>query len=151
MVLILMILIYLYKKTLLEHLLVEFKVSNLVHVEYLMKILSQTLMQQILIHQLLKRKAVISMENSQEHHTQIVNNTIKLPISGPSYGYIIVPMEFVQPSEFRNSNEACTGFLIPMLTLGSIIIPDENGFDVKYIIYRTFNKTSGSVDVWFCD
>lgn len=83
--------------------------------------------------------------------TQIINNTIKLPISGPSYGYIIVPMEFVQPSEFRNSNEACTGFLIPMLTLGSIIIPDENGFDVKYIIYRTFNKTSGSVDVWFCD
>lgn len=83
--------------------------------------------------------------------TQIVNNTIKLPISSPSYGYVIIPMEFVQPSEFRNSNEGCVGFLIPMLTLGTIIIPDENGFEVKYIIYRTFNRTSGLLDIWFCD
>jgi len=83
--------------------------------------------------------------------TQIINNSIKLPISGPSYGYVLVPMEFVQPSEFRNSNEGCVGLIIPMMTIGSIIILDENGFDIKYIIYRTYNKTSGSLDVWFCD
>ena len=81
----------------------------------------------------------------------IVNNSVNFTSGVNSYAYIIIPMDFQQPSEFRNSDEGCKGFTIPVLTLGTVTIPDANDFDVKYIIYRTFNRTNGSLDMWFCD
>ena len=78
-----------------------------------------------------------------------VDTYVTLP-TGDGYGYILIPTTFIQPSEFRDSNSGCTGFLIPTLELGEINITDSNGFPVTYNIYRTFNAFTGNIDAWMC-
>jgi len=81
--------------------------------------------------------------------SSVVDTYVTLPI-GAGYGYILIPTTFIQPSEFRDSNSGCTGFLIPTLELGEINITDSNGFPVTYNIYRTFNSFAGDIDAWMC-
>ena len=70
------------------------------------------------------------------------------------YGYILIPKEMAQPTLFRNSNEGCAGFAIPMIDMGEIIL-DNNGSNGAnqniYIVYRTYVSTHANVDVWLCD
>lgn len=80
-----------------------------------------------------------------------INFSFNIPSLINGYIYILIPITFKQPTEFRNSNEGCKGFIIPMLSLGTIIIPDVNGFNVEYNVYRSFNKTASALDVWLCD
>ena len=67
-----------------------------------------------------------------------------------AYGYILIPEDFVQPTEFKNSISGCLGFTVPYLQLNNVVIPDANGYDVTYCVYRTYNKTQGYLDVWMC-
>ena len=53
--------------------------------------------------------------------TQIVNSHIELS-EGNGYGFIIIPASMNQPSMFRNSEDGCNGFAIPMIDQGSIDI-----------------------------
>jgi hypothetical protein len=78
------------------------------------------------------------------------NMFINLPL-GVGYGYILISDNLNQPVLFRNSNEGCAGFIIPMVSLGTTNITDINGNSVIYNIYRTFVSTKASVDVWLCD
>lgn len=78
------------------------------------------------------------------------NMYVNLPL-GVGYGYILISNNVNQPVMFRNSNEGCAGFVIPMVNLGTTIIIDTNGNSVIYNIYRTFVSTRASVDVWLCD
>ena len=83
-------------------------------------------------------------------NTNSVIDTYKTLPTGEGYGYILIPTTFIQPSEFRDSNNGCNGFLIPTVELGEINITDSNGFPVTYNIYRTFNTFAGDIDVWMC-
>jgi hypothetical protein len=78
------------------------------------------------------------------------NIYVNLP-HGVGYGYILISDKISQPTLFRNSNESCAGFVIPMINLGTTTIIDNNDNSVIYNIYRTFVATSASVDVWLCD
>ncbi len=78
------------------------------------------------------------------------NIYINLP-EGLGYGYILISKNISQPTMFRNSNESCAGFIIPMVNLGTTTINDINGNSVIYNIYRTFVATKADVDVWLCD
>jgi hypothetical protein len=82
--------------------------------------------------------------------TNGINLSITLPL-GVGYGYILIPSNLRQPTLFRNSNEGCAGFIIPMNNLGTTIINDLNGNNVIYNIYRTFVSTRANVDIWLCD
>jgi hypothetical protein len=78
------------------------------------------------------------------------NIYLNLPL-GTGYGYILISKNINQPTLFRNSNEGCSGFVIPMVNLGTTNIIDANGHNVIYNIYRTFVSTRSNVDVWLCD
>jgi len=78
------------------------------------------------------------------------NIYINLP-EGLGYGYILISKNISQPTDFRNSNESCAGFIIPMVNLGTTTIKDTNDNSVIYNIYRTFVATKADVDVWLCD
>jgi hypothetical protein len=86
---------------------------------------------------------------------QIVSSHLVLPdVSG--YGYILIPETMNQPSLFRNSNEGCVGFVIPMIHQGDItIINDINStndnLEIIYKVYRTYVSTHAEVDVWLCN
>jgi hypothetical protein len=80
-----------------------------------------------------------------------VNTSIVLSAITQTYGYILVPETFQQPTQFRNSKNSCDGFVIPVITQGTITIPNINGTNINYIIYRTYNKTSSKLDVWMCE
>ena len=69
---------------------------------------------------------------------------------GPGYGFILIPQEMQQPSLFRNSNEGCVGFAIPMIDMGEITLT-EGGEETIYKIYRTYVSTYADIDVWLCD
>jgi hypothetical protein len=71
---------------------------------------------------------------------------IKAP-SGAGYIYILLPVEANQPTEFRNSEIGCEGFLLPFLNQGSLIVPNGD----TYLVYRSVYQTLSSVDIWFCD
>ncbi|UCH08819.1 MAG: hypothetical protein JSV55_07630, partial [Deltaproteobacteria bacterium] len=57
------------------------------------------------------------------------------PVEG--YGFFLIPTNFDQPTDFRNSDEGCDNFNIPYTTLGTITIDDANGFPITYYVYRT--------------
>ena len=69
---------------------------------------------------------------------------------GNGYGYILIPQSMQQPSLFRNSNEGCVGFAIPMIDMGDISLTIDNE-ETIYKIYRTFVSTHSNIDVWLCD
>ena len=75
----------------------------------------------------------------------VVNTYLSLPsVSG--YGYILIPSYFPQPTGFRDSTSGCSGFIIPMVNQSDITINN-----ITYKVYRTFNTTSASIDVWMCN
>lgn len=86
---------------------------------------------------------------------QIVSSHLSLPeISG--YGYILIPQTMNQPSLFRNSNEGCQGFAIPMISQGQITLindinSDNQDQEIIYNIYRTYVSTHAEVDIWLCN
>jgi hypothetical protein len=61
-----------------------------------------------------------------------------------------------QPSLFRNSNEGCVGFAIPMIQQGEVTLindvnSDNQEQEVIYKIYRTYVSTHAEVDIWLCN
>ena len=68
----------------------------------------------------------------------------------PKYGYIIIPSDLPQPSDFRDSDEGCDNFNIPTNLIDTIIIKDGNGFLIQYNVYRTFWPFVGEVNCWLC-
>ena len=78
------------------------------------------------------------------------NTSIKLPL-GVGYGYILISNNLKQPTLFRNSDEGCAGFIIPIIKQGQTSVIDTNGNSVIYNVYRTFVSTKASVDIWLCD
>ena len=82
---------------------------------------------------------------------KIINSYVTFSSNKNSYGYILVPSDFIQPTNFKNSIAGCQGFVIPYIQLSNIDILDTNGFTVNYIVYRTFNKTNGVLNIWFCN
>jgi hypothetical protein len=81
--------------------------------------------------------------------TQIVNSHIELP-EGNGYGFVIIPANMNQPSMFRNSENGCNGFAVPMINQGVIEI-GELGEEINYNMYRTYVPTYAKVDLWLCD
>ena len=55
-----------------------------------------------------------------------------------------------QPTLFRNSNEGCVGFAVPIIDMGEITL-EIGGEPNNYRVYRTYVATHASVDVWVCD
>ena len=80
---------------------------------------------------------------------EIVNSYIKLE-EGLGFGYILIPTEMEQPTLFRNSNEGCVGFAVPIIDMGEITL-DVSGEPNNYKVYRTYVATHSSVDIWVCD
>jgi len=80
---------------------------------------------------------------------KIVDSHIHLS-TGKGYGYILIPETSQQPSLFRNSNQGCSGFIIPMIKQSDITI-DLDGVLVIYNVYRTYVLTHSFVDVWLCE
>ena len=81
--------------------------------------------------------------------TQIVNSHIRLP-EGNGYGFVIIPANMNQPSMFRNSENGCNGFAVPMINQGVVEI-GELGEEINYNMYRTYVPTYAKVDLWLCD
>lgn len=71
--------------------------------------------------------------------------------TGSAYGYILIPIFLQQPIGFRDSDNGCSGFNIPINNIGQIIIIDGNGFPITYNIYRTFYPFFGDTDCWLCN
>jgi hypothetical protein len=70
---------------------------------------------------------------------------------GNGYGYILIPEEMQQPTLFRNSNEGCVGFAIPMIDMGDVSLTLNNDSEETiYRVYRTFVSTYSDIDVWLC-
>jgi hypothetical protein len=82
---------------------------------------------------------------------EIVNNYLTFSSNTNSYSYILIPSDFTQPTNFKNSHFGCQGFDVPYIQLSDITIVDNNGFDIIYNVYRTYNKTNGILDIWFCN
>ena len=81
--------------------------------------------------------------------TKVTESYVTLdPIEG--YGFFLIPTNFDQPTDFRNSDDGCDNFNVPYTTLGTITIDDSNGFPITYYVYRTTNKTFSPIDVWMC-
>jgi hypothetical protein len=55
-----------------------------------------------------------------------------------------------QPSMFRNSENGCNGFAVPMINQGVVEI-GELGEEINYNMYRTYVPTYAKVDLWLCD
>ena len=68
-----------------------------------------------------------------------------------SYNYFLIPKEFTQPTNIKNSNNGCLGLDIPYLILGDTEITFGNGYKRTFVVYRTYFMTKGILDVWFCD
>lgn len=83
------------------------------------------------------------------YKTEVVNTHIELP-EGNGYGYIIIPINMIQPSMFRNSENGCNGFAIPMIYQGEISIGEPNN-DIMYKMYRTYVPTHAKIDIWLCE
>ena len=77
------------------------------------------------------------------------NSYVTFP-TGTAYGYILIPISLPQPSEFRDSNNGCSGSNIPFNNIGTVIIIDTNGFPITYNIYRTFFPFFGNTECWMC-
>ena len=83
--------------------------------------------------------------------TSVVNSYITINNHVTGYGYILIPSNFDQPSNLKNSTNGCLGFNVPYLLQSDMIIKDGNGFDVRYKVYRTYNRTTGEANIWMCD
>jgi hypothetical protein len=81
---------------------------------------------------------------------KIVDNYLMYS-SSPGYCYLLIPSTLQQPTIFRNSNEGCSGFIIPFAKLDDVNIIDSGGENVIYYVYRSFVSTKANVDVWICD
>jgi len=92
-----------------------------------------------------------TISNLTLKYTESVVNTYVTVPAVNGYGYVLIPSTLTQPSDFRNSLYGCTGFNIPYVVLQDIIIVDSNGFSITYKVYRTFNTTFGSLNMWMCD
>jgi hypothetical protein len=79
----------------------------------------------------------------------IINNYIPYNDT-PGFCYILIPESLQQPTLFRNSNDDCSGFIIPFVRLDDVII-DSGGEFIIYYVYRTFVLTHTAVDVWVCE
>jgi hypothetical protein len=81
---------------------------------------------------------------------EIVNNYLMYAaVNG--YCYMLIPNTMQQPTIFRNSNDGCSGFIIPFVKVDEITIIDSHGQNIIYYVYRTFVSTKANVDVWICD
>lgn len=83
------------------------------------------------------------------YNIEVVNTHIELP-EGNGYGFILVPETMKQPSMFRNSENGCNGFAIPMIYQGDIGIGEGNK-EIMYKMYRTYVPTYAKVDIWLCE
>lgn len=80
----------------------------------------------------------------------IVNNYLMYAaVNG--YCYMLIPNTMQQPTIFRNSNDGCSGFIIPFVKVDEITIIDSHGQNIIYYVYRSFVSTKANVDVWVCD
>jgi hypothetical protein len=83
------------------------------------------------------------------------NEAIKSSISfgdeSLSYNYFLIPKDFKQPTNIKNSSKGCLGFDIPYLILGETEITFEDGQKQTFVVYRTVFMTRGILDVWFCE
>lgn len=80
---------------------------------------------------------------------KLLDDYVSLPV-GKGYGYVLIPETSQQPAVFRNSNQGCAHFVIPMIKQNNLTI-DLNGNLVIYNVYRTYVITHGYVDVWLCE
>jgi hypothetical protein len=78
------------------------------------------------------------------------NSYVTFPL-GSSYGYILIPVSLSQPTGFRDSDNGCSGFNIPINNIGQIIIKDGNNFPITYNVYRSFYQFFGDTDCWLCN
>ena len=81
----------------------------------------------------------------------VVQSTVTFGDETLSYDYFLIPKEFTQPSNIKNSANGCLGLDIPYLILGETEITFENGYKRTFIVYRTYFMTKGMLDVWFCE
>jgi hypothetical protein len=80
----------------------------------------------------------------------IVNNYLMYAaVNG--YCYMLIPNTMQQPTIFRNSNDGCSGFIIPFVKVDEITIIDSHEQNIIYYVYRSFVSTKANVDVWICD
>jgi hypothetical protein len=80
----------------------------------------------------------------------IVNNYL-MYVAVNGYCYMLIPNTMQQPTIFRNSNEGCSGFIIPFVKVDEVTIIDSYGQNIIYYVYRSFVSTNANVDVWVCD
>jgi hypothetical protein len=83
------------------------------------------------------------------YRIEVVNSHIELP-EGNGYGFILVPSTMKQPTMFRNSENGCNGFAIPMIYQGDIGVGEVDN-EIMYKMYRTYVSTYAKVDIWLCD
>ena len=81
----------------------------------------------------------------------VVKSTINFGDETLSYDYFLIPKQFEQPTNIKNSSKGCLGLDIPYLILGETEITFSNGYKRTFVIYRTYFMTKGLLDVWFCD
>ena len=79
----------------------------------------------------------------------VVNSYVNISV-GAGYSYILIPVGFAQPTEFRESTNGCDGSIIPMNNIGQIVINDINGYPTTYNIYRSFFSFYGQIYSWMC-
>ena len=79
----------------------------------------------------------------------VVNSYVNISV-GAGYAYILIPVGFAQPTEFRESTNGCDGSIIPMNNIGQIVINDINGYPTTYNIYRSFFSFYGQIYSWMC-
>jgi hypothetical protein len=68
-----------------------------------------------------------------------------------AYIFLLIPSSFAQPSDWKNSTVGCLQFSIPYISMPDIIVPDINGNNITYKVYRSFFRTNGNLDIWMCN
>lgn len=86
---------------------------------------------------------------SSIYRNAAVNSYVDIVV-GNGYSYILIPVGFAQPTEFRESTNGCYGSIIPMNNIGQIVINDINGYPTTYNIYRSFFSFYGQINSWMC-
>lgn len=81
--------------------------------------------------------------------TSVTNTYVSIP-EGLGYSYILVPVMYGQPTDFRDSTSGCFGNNIPTNNIGQITITDINGNQTDYNIYRSFFSFYGQINNWMC-
>ena len=81
--------------------------------------------------------------------SEVINTYVEFTI-GLGYGYILIPITFTQPIQFRDSASGCNGFVVPTNSIGQILIVNSVGLPITYNIYRTYFNFNGSIYSWMC-